>query len=128
MIDGFCPASCFPKLLRARRTGMKTDKLRADICRAQKLIGFRHGFFRQLKPDGARCVLDPERFQERQMVIDRVQKADRRLHKFVVAASAQFRPQVRMVRGDSFPRARKKSQERRPIVAGEVEAVIEFAE
>src|SRR2546423_15287953 len=107
---------------------MKTDKIVTDLCRTEKLIGCGHGFLGQFEPDRARSMLDPERLQERKVVIDGVEKADRRLNKFIIAARPQPGPQFRMVGRDPFPCAGKKSEERRTIVPGKIQTIIEFAE
>ena len=62
------------------------------------------------------------------MVIDGVERADRRLYEFVIAPGPQFRAEERVIGGDSLSRAGKKSEEGRPVVPGKVEAVIVFAE
>ena len=62
------------------------------------------------------------------MVIDGVEKPDRRVDQLVVTARPQFRPEIRMIGGDSFPGPGKKGEEGGAIVPGEVETVIEFAE
>src|SRR5436190_2075563 len=128
MVDRLGPAACLPEFLGPGRAGMKADKVLTDIRSEQQLVRFRRCLVLQMEPDSARGVLDPERFQQGKVVINGVQVTYRRLHELVVAARAQFRPQIRMVRGDSLPSPGKKGEERRPIVAGEVEAVIEFPE
>ena len=69
-------------------------------------------------------VVDAQWFQQGEMVIDGVQQAHRRFHELVVAPGANLRAEVWVIRGDPLSRLREQGQERRAVVAGEIEAVI----
>ena len=90
---------------------MKNHEFVAGLRRLQELFCFLHRGVWQVEPDRAGRVVNPQRFQQGEMVIDRVQEAHRRFHELIVAAGPNLRAQVRVIRGDALSRPRKQRQE-----------------
>ncbi len=106
---------------------MQNHEFVAGLRSLQELLRFLHGGVRQIEPDGAGRVVNSQRLQQGEMVIDGVEKAHRRFHELVVAPGANLRAEVRVVRGDALSRLREQRQKGGAIVAGEIEAVIKIA-
>ena len=80
----------------------------------------------QIEVQLARSILNPERFQQSEIIIERLHVSHAMLHEFVVNSRSSFRLFLDSVRHNPFSRAGKKSEKGGAIVSREIDAVIKF--
>ena len=74
MIDQLGPAIRFPEFFGPGRSRMKNDEFVAGLRRLQELLRLFHGGVRQVEPDGAGGIVNSQRLQQAEVVIDRVKR------------------------------------------------------
>src|SRR4029077_7182345 len=106
-----------PKFFRASRTRMENDELPSNIGGLQQFFRVGAGIFRKRQMDRVLSARYSDWFKQRKMIIAGVHIAHPMLDEFVVKTCSKLRTHFDSERDDSLFRARKKHEQRRPIVS-----------